>query len=285
MRPPPGTKEAFDWLRTLAQNRYFWVGIGGLVVLGILAYLLVDGVIMPSYTRHGVAVRVPNVEGRSFKKAKQRVENRDLQVLRQVGRYNPRVEQGAVVDQNPPPNATVKPGRRVYLTVNAGDIPMVDLPDLNGISIREARNRISSLGLEVGTVNPDTIPAPYPNTVTRQDPEPGDSLQQGKTVDLWFSTGLGADSVRVPSVVGRTVEEARHRLLQRRLRAIVVDPRTSQDPESVAQSDTSTTRFVQRQGRAPNTSVRTGTEIRLFTSGDPTSVPSPDSVGQDTSGQ
>jgi beta-lactam-binding protein with PASTA domain len=242
--------------------------------------VLVDAVIMPSYTRHGVAVQVPNVEDRPFTKAKQLVQRRDLRVKRQVGRYNPNVAQDVVVDQNPPPDADVKPGRRVYLTVNAGEVPMVDVPDFNGISVREARNRVTSLGLKVGTVNADSIPSPYPNTITGQKPEPGDSLKTGGTVDLWYSTGLGSDTVQVPSIVGRTVEKAQRQLLRRKLRAIVVDSGAPDAVQDTAQSaDTlATPLFVRRQGRTPGTSVRAGTEIRLFTTSDSTQVPKPDST-------
>lgn len=277
-------KAAFNWLHTLLRNSYFWGGIGGLLLLGIGMYFLVDAVIMPSYTRHGVAVRVPDVKDRPFEKAKQLVQDRALTVKREVVRYNPNVAQNVVVDQNPPPNADVKPGRRVYLEVNAEEVPMVDVPDFNGISVREAKNRVSSLGLKVGTVGPDSIPSPYPNTITRQKPEPGDSLKKGGSVDLWYSTGLGTDTVQVPRVVGRTVEKAQRRLLRRKLRSVVVDPRTSGSTRDTPQSaDTAATRrFVRRQSRAPDTRVRAGTEIRLFTTEDSTQVPDPEPKIQDS---
>lgn len=279
-------RPGLDWLRTLGQNLYFWGGIGGVLLLGLLAYVLIDAVIMPSYTRHGVSVQVPNVEGQPFEKATKLVENRNLQVQREVGRYNPRVDLGTVVDQNPPPKADVKPGRRVYLTVNAGEVPMVSLPDLNGISVREAKNRVSSLGLVVDTVKADSIPSPYPNTVTRQNPAPGDSLEQGSEVVLWHSTGLGADTVRVPSVVGRSVEEAKRRLLRHDLRSIVVEPLGTEAEETTSSGAASPgmRRFVRRQGRAPETRVRAGTEIRLFVTDDSTSVPSPTTERPETSG-
>ncbi|WP_103030167.1 PASTA domain-containing protein [Salinibacter altiplanensis] len=272
------------WLRTLLRNTYFWGGLGGLLVLGVAAYVLVDALLMPSYTRHGVSVQVPDVERQSFLTAKERVENHALQVKRQVGRFNPNVPRETVVDQNPPPRSDVKPGRRVYLTVNAGEAPVVNIPDLNGISVREAKNQVASLGLNVGGVEPDSLPSPYPNTITRQRPRPGDSLKTGGTIDLWYSTGLGTDSVQVPGVAGRTVEQARRRLRAQKLRAIVVAPRTPDTPNSDAQpADTSSPqRFIQRQGRPPETKVRAGTEIRLFATDDSTAVPEPASASPDT---
>lgn len=270
---------ALDWLRRLLKNSYFWVGVVGLLSLGVAVFLLVDAVIMPSYTRYDVSIRVPNVENRSFEEAKQLIEERDLQVERQVGRYNPNVERDIVVDQTPLPNADVKPGRRVYLTVNAGEAPMVKIPDLNGMSVREAKNRISSLGLEVGEAQPDPIPSPYANTVTRQRPTPGDSLRQGNTIDIWYSTGLGNETVEVPNVVGQTVAEAESFLLEHKLRAVVVDPTTEDAAdETTGITSSPTEQYVREQGRPPGSSVRTGTEIRLFTTDDRSEIPDPDST-------
>ena len=122
----------------------------------------------------------------------------------------------------------------------------------------------------MGSVSEDSIPSPYANTITKQEPLPGDSLQEGNPVDLWYSTGLGETEVDVPNVVGRTVEGARTFLLQRELRSVVVDTSmtdpdsTSRETEDVSES----TLFVRRQGRPPGSTVQAGTEIRLFTTDD-----------------
>ncbi|MFO8100545.1 MAG: PASTA domain-containing protein [Salinibacter sp.] len=275
------------WLQTLGRNPYFWGGMGALLGIGVGLYVLLDSIVMPSYTRHDASVRVPNVEDRSFETAKATMEEKGLDVQRQVGRYNPNVDQGIVVDQTPLARATVKPGRRVYLTVNSGEAPMVKIPDLNGVSVREAENRVSAAGLEVGTVEPDSIPSPYANTITRQSPAPGDSLQQGSTVDLWYSTGLGERSVDVPEVVGRTVADAQQMLLKNQLRFIVVDTSVADtadaQPSEMDSTDILQQLYVRQQGRSPGTEVRAGTEIRLFTTDDPASVRPPnDTTATDT---
>lgn len=259
---------ALQWLRALARNLYFWGGIGGLLAVGFAVYLVVDAVIMPAYTRHDVSTRVPNVENVPFATADSLLTARNLQVERQVGRYNPNVDTGIVVDQTPLPSAKVKPGRRVYLTVNAGEVPTVRIPDLSGMSVREARNRIASADLKVDTVREDPIPSPYANTITKQDPPPGDSLKEGQPVELWYSTGLGEEQVEVPTVVGYTVAVARDFLLRRELRSVVVDTNLAADTDAGRPVDADSlerTIYVRRQGNSPGASVRAGTEIRLFT--------------------
>jgi beta-lactam-binding protein with PASTA domain len=139
------------------------------------------------------------------------------------------------------------------------------------MSVREAKNRLSSLDLEVGTVQEDPIPSPYANTITKQDPAAGDSLKEGKTVDLWYSTGLGAENVEVPNVVGYTVADARDFLLRNELRSVVVDTDLSADETPSQDVDVDSLEqeiYVRRQGHAPGDSVRAGTEVRLFTTSD-----------------
>ena len=287
-------RSALLWLRTLVQNLYFWGGMGVLLLLGIGVYVTVDSIIMPAYTRHDVSVTVPNVEGTPYEKAQKQLRQLDLAVQRQVGRFNPNVERGVVVDQNPLPSTSVKPGRRVYLTVNAGEVPSVMVPDLNGLSVRQAKNRITSLQLQVGAVQADPIPAPYPNTITKQEPTPGDSLKQGEPVDLWYSTGRGTEEVTVPRVVGQTVAAARDQLLNQKLRFVMVSEgdATTEDEgtEGASSSEPNLNAlYVQRQEPSSGATVRAGREIRLITTSDSTTVPSApdpsaDTTASDTSG-
>lgn len=245
-----------QWCLSLLTNRFFWQGAALLLGAGITIYLLVDKVAMPAYTRHDASVSVPGVVNRPFEEASQILQRRDLQVERQrAQQYNPSVPRGEVLDQQPPANALVKPGRRIYLTVNAGRTPTVQMPDLSGTSIREAQNQLLALGLQPGRIRPDTVPAPYPNTITKQSPAPGDSVQQGASVNLWYSQGLGDEEVEVPDVRGLRVPVARRTLLDRKLRSVVVD--TTQDADLSRES-------VRMQSREPGSMALEGTEIRLF---------------------
>ena len=239
----------------LVTNRYFWGGLGALLLVAVLLYLLVDSVLMPTYTRHEVTVDVPNVVDRPYEEAAQLLRERDLEVQREVARYTPDVPQDQVLDQNPRPNQAVKPGRTVYLTINSGEVPMVKVPPVEGLSRREARNRMQNVGLKVQAIRPDSIPHPFENTITRQRPAAGDSLAKGAGVTLWYSTGLGDTYVVVPDVTEMTVEEAQQYLLERRIRSKVIG---AQDDEDVNDEP------IVRQSREPGTRVPEGFELRLY---------------------
>ncbi len=241
------------------RNPFLWRGLAGLLMLAFLLYLLVDRWLMPTYTRHGVVQYVPDVRQLPFDQAARILEAQGLQAARvPARRFRPDLPVEIVLDQTPPPQAAVKPGRRIYLTVNAGRNPLVTVPSVIGMSLREAVNRLTALGLRADDLRPDTIPSPYARTVTRQHPAPGDSVVEGSRVTLWYSTGLGERYVTVPDVTGLTVAEAQRILLAHRLRAVVVEPRESTETTS------NTTRLVVRQSRAPGSQVREGFEIRLF---------------------
>lgn len=242
-------------LRALLLNRYFWLGFAGLLVFGIFFYFLFNNLLMPAYTRHDVSVLIPPLENKTFEEARQILEQKNLGAEQMTQRFNPELPRDVVIDQNPPANTHVKPGRTIFLTVNTGQVPMITIPPLEGMSLREARNRIQAVGLRVAETRPDSVPSPYRNTITRQRPAAGDSLPQGSSVTLWYSTGLGDQYVVVPDVTGLSIEEARRRMIGMMLRSVVVG-----ESEFEGLGDP----VVVRQSREAGTRVREGFEIRLF---------------------
>ena len=251
-------------VRSLLRNRFFWIGLAGLFVAFLVVYIVVNDVIMPSYTRQGVAVEVPDVVNQPFEQARAELESHDLAVERLDQRFNPKFPKDVVIDQSPAPSATVKPGRKVYVTVNSGELQKVAMPALGGLSLREAVNRLRARSLEVAETIPDSIPAPNPNTVTRQSPAAGDSLTVGSAVTLWYSTGLGQEYVTIPDLVGMTVAEAQQVLLEANLRSIVIG---GQEGEDVSQEE------VLRQSRDAGTRVPSGFEMRLYLTPEPSAEP------------
>lgn len=245
---------AKSFLMALLKNGYFWGGLVVLVLLVAGAFFLVDRFLMPTYTRHGDTIEVPELVNQPFEEASRTLARRGLKAERQTRRFNPDLPRDVVVDQSPRAEAQVKPGRRIYLVVNSGRTPMITLPSVEGTSLREAENRLRAIGLRVAEKRPDSIPSPYQNTVTRQEPQPGDSLREGSGVTLWYSTGYGEQYVMVPDVTGLPLDSAEQVLLQQKLRTVNVGL------SALTLEDT----VVTRQRPAPETEVREGYEIRLF---------------------
>ena len=247
-------KNSYRYVKEVLTNRYFWGGLGILIVALLAFYLLFNHLVMPAYTRYDAVVQVPDVRNLSMKEARQVLTERGLGVGQPLERFDRERRPNVILDQSPPPNAAVKPGRLIYVTVNVGTIPPVTVPRVEGLSLREARNRLAADGLKVKAERPDSVPSPYSNTITRQEPRAGATVKQGDGVTLWYSTGLGNRTVLVPDVTGMTVSQAQQLLLRRNLRSVVLDrDENVEDPTIV------------RQSRDPGTRVREGFELRLFT--------------------
>ena len=239
----------FRWLRPVVTGSVFWLGLLAVVGAVIGLYLVMNFVVMPVYTRQGLEATVPEVRELSFEQASNIVEDRGLRPERRDQPYNPSIARGVVVDQNPSPSASVKPGRRIYLYVNSGPQQMVTVPDVLTLSQNLAKSQLTELGLTDVEVREDSIRSPYEGTITRQRPQPGDVVASRAKVTLWVSPGLGSRTVNVPDVRGLAPVDARRELASQ---GLWVDP-----TRSIGGT-------VTRQEPAAGSEARQGTEIRIY---------------------
>lgn len=86
-------------------------------------------------------------------------------------------------------------------------VPEVTVPELTGLTLEEAEEKLASLGLEYsigGEVHSDTIPE---GSVVSQKPPAGRSVRKERVIELVLS--LGPEYIKVPNLLGRTELEAR----------------------------------------------------------------------------
>jgi eukaryotic-like serine/threonine-protein kinase len=103
-----------------------------------------------SYTRHGEAIPVPEVKGLTIEEAAQKLKASKLNCTISDSVYLPDKKKGAVVEQNPPANFKVKSGRKVFLTINSFFPERVKMPDVVGVSLRQAKAVLETYGLKTG---------------------------------------------------------------------------------------------------------------------------------------
>ena len=131
------------------RSRKALIGINLLIMtlvafgLGWLAFAWLD-----MWTGHGDEVTVPDVRGRYYQTAVSELIAEGYAVEISDSVYDSKSRPGYVVDQNPRRNTTVKPGRTIYLTINALSPKTVTLPRLTDISARQARAILEGLGLK-----------------------------------------------------------------------------------------------------------------------------------------
>ena len=102
--------------------------------------------------------------------------------------YGSHGARGSVVEQVPPPGNKVKPGRTVYLTINAYETKKVTLPDLVGTSLRQARATLQTLGFT--DIREVRVPSDYRDLVLAIK-SMGVPLRAGSTVPLSSAMVIG----------------------------------------------------------------------------------------------
>ena len=123
------------WVNILA-------GIGLLVVLVLLLFGSLQWI-----TGFGKSERVPSIIGQNAVAAQKLLEEKGFQVALQDSVYVDSIPKLAVVKQSPEPDAIVKKGRTVYLTINRMVPPQVEMPNLIGFSLKSAETYLKVLGL------------------------------------------------------------------------------------------------------------------------------------------
>lgn len=101
---------------------------------------------LDKWTSHGEERVVPDVHTLTLSKAKSILSENDLQVEVIDSVYESDIVPGTVVEQVPPAGNRVKPGRIIFLTINATSPRQVTIPDVVNMSLRQAKATLTALG-------------------------------------------------------------------------------------------------------------------------------------------
>lgn len=184
----------------------FLLGIG-IILLIVFAFLQT----LNFWTNHGDYLRVPEVKGKSLQEATSILEKQGFDVIIQDSVFQETTAPLAVVKQFPDPDATVKVSRTVYLTINRASAPMIDMPNLVGMSFRTAELELRSKGLKLGDTSyvPDIAKnAVKDQTLGGNSIRPGTKIAMGSTISLVLGAGIGNEDIPVPDLFGMPYQEA-----------------------------------------------------------------------------
>lgn len=123
-----------------------------IAALGIYAAYLATAI----FTKHGRSVRVPSVENLSYTEAISKLHDYGLKVDIRDSLYRDDIRPGFVIEQFPKRGSIVKPGRKIFLYINAVHPKEVILDDdnhpnelaLKGLSERAVRAKFEELGFK-----------------------------------------------------------------------------------------------------------------------------------------
>ena len=204
-------------------------------------------------------IQVPDVIGKPLEEARAILTEAGLQVDEQVDeRPSDKYEEGIVIDQSKQ-GIAVKEGSLIRLTISSGPEP-VPMPDLQGMTVEEAKEVLASLGVTEDRLELTERHAnSEPGMVVESRPAAREMFQPRKdTVALYVS--LGPEEVAMPSLVGSTLEEARAKIEQA---GLILPEHNIFVESSFSPKGTIFKQFPAEAGEM----VAAGTEVQIWVSG------------------
>ena len=178
-------------LRFLFSKSFFKTSLR--ITLTAVIFFIALVVFLRFNTRHGDFILVPDLLGKNIEEFQSELVELDLQyIISDSGNFNPEFKINSVLDQIPKANAKVKQGRKIYLTLNASDFEMIQIPKITGITVRQARKTIESLGFIFGEIEyVDDIARDEVISISHAGNElnEGDYLKRTSVIDFKLGNG------------------------------------------------------------------------------------------------
>lgn len=189
-----------------------------LVVLAIVAGLATVTVVtadlwlLPWLIHQQAEVLVPDLVGLDEEAASAELGKFGLRLLAGEEVFDESVPAGTVLEQDPLPLRPVRRGRPVRVVLSAG-APLTRVPELGGLSLRQAELALGRAGLRLGRVARSYDPDGRLGIVA-QRPHPGVEAQRGDPVNLLVREGHERSYHRMPDLTGRPINRVRQDLAQ-----------------------------------------------------------------------
>ncbi|WP_409240047.1 Stk1 family PASTA domain-containing Ser/Thr kinase [Streptomyces sp. PA5.6] len=129
----------------------------------------------------GRPVEVPDVTGESEEDARADLEDAGLKAEIAPERVNSDEDKGDVAKQSPVADKTIAEGDTVQLTISKGP-PMVEVPDVTGMSVDDATAKLESSGFEVDEDR--GLLGIFGDTVKKQSVDGGDTAPKNSTITI-----------------------------------------------------------------------------------------------------
>jgi len=175
----------------------------------------------------------PNVMAKKLNVAKKLLEDVGLVA-------DPKIKESAksedqqltVISQDPAPGTNLKQGNHVKLVIYGPYNPKVAVPDVAGLSVKDAKAKLEAKGLKVNLVASDPAPSDSLSfKVKEAEPKAGDKVAPGTEVTVKVYGKYSTPLVLVPGVEGLSFSDAKNRLIEAGLKvsAKAVEPAPSKD--------------------------------------------------------
>src|SRR6059058_5673572 len=180
----------------------------------LLVFILASAAFLSAITAmriaiHGREVTMPNLVGKNVSEASKMLQSRGL-VLRVADRIYSDQAINVVLRQTPTAGLLMKVSQQAHVVLSLGKREL-QIPLLEGNSLRASRVELLRQGLQVGEVSAVSMPDISADAIVLQNPKPGAGAATPR-VDVLISQGPRETSYVMPHLVGLTETDAQRRL-------------------------------------------------------------------------
>lgn len=185
-RTKPDDKKTKAWIAALTVLLLFGFALGAFMAFGKFWSLN--------------EVVVPNVVGKPLDTARNMLLEKNLRVS-VVENYSDKIPSGNIISQNPEAGATVKEQRVVTIVVSKGG-EITTVPDVRGLTRKDAELQIKNAGLTLGRIDEQFSNEVQQDIVINQNPRPPAQIGKGTAIDLVISKGPAPRRFSLPDFRG-----------------------------------------------------------------------------------
>jgi eukaryotic-like serine/threonine-protein kinase len=191
--------------------------------MSFLVFILASAAFLSAITAmriaiHGRETTMPNLVGRNVGEASQVLRSKGL-LLRVADRVYSDVPINQVVRQTPPPGMLMKVSQQAHVVLSLGQ-RQLEIPPLEGNTLRVSRIQLLRAGLQVGEVSNVVLPDEPSDTVVIQNPKPGKGAGTPR-VDFLVAGAARENSYVMSYLIGLSEMEVQRRMDQAHLRTKV----------------------------------------------------------------
>jgi beta-lactam-binding protein with PASTA domain len=187
--------------------------------IAFLIFILASAAFLSAITAmriaiHGREVTMPNLVGKDVAEASNALRSKGL-ILRVADRVYSDVPINQVVRQTPSPGMLIKVSQQAHVVLSLGQ-RQLEIPPLEGNTLRVSRIELLRTGLQVGEVSTVNLPDHAADMVLQQNPRPGRGAATPR-VDVLVSGGSKEHAYVMPYFIGLNEIDVQHRLDQANL--------------------------------------------------------------------
>jgi len=191
------------------RERVEWLSRMAFLVFILASAAFLSAISAMRIAVHGREVTMPNLVGKDVGEASRALRSKGL-LLRVADRVYSDVPINQVVRQTPPPGMLMKVSQQAHVVLSLGQ-RQLEIPLLEGSTLRVSRIQLLRAGLQVGEVSTVTLADRASDTVVQQSPKPGNGAATPR-VDMLVSAGPKETAYVMPYLLGLDEIEAKRRL-------------------------------------------------------------------------